>query len=690
LRRAIAIFVLQFTIHHSLFTCLGQEIPPATEEQLENQATFDESETEDDSYLQQLEHYKKHPLNLNEAMAEDLREFIFLTPFQVDNFISYRQLLGKLVSIYELQSIPGWDLNTIRKMIPFVVVGAAESVSKDLTRRVKNGEHMFLLRISRILEKSAGFKSSITAAKYSGSRERIFFRYRHQYKNLLQYGIAADKDAGEQFFKGARRSGFDFYSFHVFARHIGKIKAIALGDFTVNMGQGLVQWQSLALKKGPEVMGIKRQSSILLPYSSSGEFYFQRGVGITLHHRKKEATVFMSMRKLSGNLFIDSLTQEDKISSLLSSGYHRTATEIAHRKNLRQSSVGANINFRSGSFCLAVNAISFGFSLPIDGKSEPYKKYAVSGKSWSNFSIDYSKGFRNLHFFGEAAIDKNLHMAFLNGLLISVDSRVDVSFLQRTISKEYQAVNGNAFTENGSPTNETGWYAGISLRPVPGWKFDLYSDLSKFLWLKYLVDAPSTARDFFVQLSYAPNKQVEIVSRFRGEMKESNFSDNISESRYLIPVIKQNWRTQINYTLSESISLRNRIELLWFNKDSPGSETGFLNFFELFYKPRMKHRAFNFRLQYFETGGFSSRIFAYENDVLYSNSIPSFYDKGWRVYLNFKTGVAKSLTIWARLARTMYNGKQSIGSGLDEILGSKKTELKLQLVWNFENRKEQQ
>ena len=57
--------------HHSLFIThlMGQEIPPNTEQQLENLTDADQAETEDDSYIMQLQYFKKHPLNLNEAGA---------------------------------------------------------------------------------------------------------------------------------------------------------------------------------------------------------------------------------------------------------------------------------------------------------------------------------------------------------------------------------------------------------------------------------------------------------------------------------------------------------------------------------------------------------------------------------------------------------------------------------------------
>jgi hypothetical protein len=60
---------------------------------------------------------------------------------------------------------------------------------------------------------------------------------------------------------------------------------LALGDYTVNLGQGLIQWQGLAFGKSAEVTSIKRQSAVLQPYRSAGEFYFYRGAGITLQKK---------------------------------------------------------------------------------------------------------------------------------------------------------------------------------------------------------------------------------------------------------------------------------------------------------------------------------------------------------------------------------------------------------------------
>jgi hypothetical protein len=677
----LIVLLVIFSIHP--FRGWGQEIPPTTEQQLENLTDIDQNETEDDSYLQQLEHFKRYPLNLNEADANELKELIFLTDLQIDNLLSYRNLLGKFISIYELQSIPSWDITTIKKILPYIAVGSPVSIAENIGERLKNGDRGLLLRSSMILEKSEGFHQSTPGTKYLGGRERIFLRYRYKYKNLLQYGVVADKDAGEQFLKGPQKYGFDFYSFHIFARSIGKIQALALGDFTINMGQGLIQWQSLAFKKSSEVMGVKRQSAILRPYNSSGEFYFSRGAGVTMQFGKIEATAFASIRKLSANFVVDTVNNEDFISSFLNSGYHRTKNENDDRNNLRQLSFGGNITYRQKNWHVGLNSVMYNFSFPVQKRDEPYNLFAISGKSWGNFSIDYSYTLRNLHFFGEAAADKNLNKAFVNGLLISVDPRVDFSVVQRTISKEYQAVYGNAFTENTYPTNENGLYAGISIRPFSGWRLDAYADFYKFPWLKYLVDAPSYGKDVLAQLTYTPNKQLEIYSRFRNEAKQSNQSDNATVTNFLVLIPKQSWRTQWNYKPDRTLTFRNRIELLWYDKKGVNKENGFLSFFDFIYKPLLKPYSGNIRLQYFETGGYNSRIYAYENDVFYSYSIPAFFDQGYRYYININYDLKRDLSIWLRWAQTIYRDKTAIGSGLDEIPGSHRSEIKLQALWVF-------
>lgn len=666
--------------------CLAQ-VPTTTAEQQLEAATEgnDDTETQDDSFLQNLQQFLKNPVNLNTADASLLKELIVLTPLQIQNIISYRNQLGKFINIYELQAVPTLDIATIEKIRPFITVSQQADLINSFSERLNGGIHNVVGRVTQVMEKSKGFLAdpATTTNYYPGSPQRYFFRYKYQFKNLLQYGVVADKDAGEQLFKGSQKQGFDFYSAHLFARNIGVIKALAIGDFTVNMGQGLTQWQSLAFKKSADVINIKRQLSILRPYNSAGEINFHRGVGITVAKKHVEATAFVSYRKIDGNFVSDTLNNEEFISSLQTSGLHRTKSELDDKGIQRQFAYGGNITFNKSNFHIGANIIQYDFKLPITKAADPYNLFALSGKRIGNQSIDYSYTFRNLHFFGEAALDNKQNKAFVNGLIMSVDANVDVSLLYRNISPRYQSLYTNAFTESTFPTNEKGMYAGVSIRPNTQWRLDAYADFYKFPWLRYLVDAPTVGVDYLAQLTYKPNKQLEIYARYRTETKSKNYNP---DELILDPVVakpRQNFRSQISYKVNSEFTFRNRIEMVWYDRKGGGAQNGFLTYVDFIYKPMMKKYSGNIRLQYFETDGYDSRLYAYENDVLYSFSIPVFYDKGYRYYLNMNYDFSKKITCWFRIAQTVYKDKNTVGSGLDEIKGNKKTEIKLQLQYYF-------
>jgi hypothetical protein len=151
----------------------------------------------------------------------------------------------------------------------------------------------------------------------------------------------------------------------------------------------------------------------------------------------------------------------------------------------------------------------------------------------------------------------------------------------------------------------------------------------------------------------------------------------------VVAVPRKNWRTQWSYRINPSFTSRSRVELLWYGNKDSGAENGFLTYIDIIYKPLLKPYSANARLQYFETDGYNSRLYAFENDVLYSYSIPVFYDKGFRYYINMNYDVNKYISLWVRFAQSVYPGKSVIGSGLDEITDNKKTELKLQAILTF-------
>ena len=638
----------------------AQTPPPLTlrhEQQLENLAELDESIVEDESFLQQLEAFRKNPVNLNTANEDDLQLLQILNSIQIKALLQYRALLGKFIHIYELQAIPYWDVLTIQRLLPYITIREEIAAATLLSSVMQNGSANLLFRLSRSTPKAAGFIDT-GANRFLGSPEKMLVRYRYSYKNILQFGILGDKDAGEALLNKNHKTGFDFYSLHLFARKLGIIQSLAIGDFAVNMGQGLLQWQSMAFGKG-ELTAIKRQSAVLRPYTSAGESNFQRGIGIALRQKQLMLTAFYAVHKISANLSEDTSGQVS-ISSFITSGLHRNAKELAERNNIMQQSAGCNVSYERAGWHLGGNIIQYQFSDPVLKRQEPYNLFSFRGDRWLAFSLDYDYTFRNLHLFGEVAADKWLNKAIINGLLLSLDRKLDMSILVRHLEPGFQPFNASAFTEGTLPSNESGIFIGLAFRPLPRLKLDAYADAFRFPWLKSRADAPSLGQEYQVQLSYQPRKTIELATRFRSKALQTNNSGDDEPFHTLTPVRKITWRTHLAWQPGPEWQVSQRVELVWFR--SQVREQGYLLYADLRYSPAKRPYAVAGRVQVFETDGFNSRIYAYEQDAGFA--APAAYHKGLRYYINLQMDLNRRyfkviprsfphINIWFRWAATI-------------------------------------
>jgi hypothetical protein len=645
----------------------------AAEEQLEHNATA----AADDTHWQQLNTYSRRKLSLNTADAAALRSLGLLTPLQISNLLAYRNLLGALASIYELQAVPGFDTTVIYRLLPYVTAGNALQPLYTLRDYLHKGEHVLLLRYERPLEPARGYKRIDTLPPhYAGTPDQLLLRYRYSFPRYANWGVTMEKDAGEQLFKGAQQQGFDFYSAHIFLRDYKQIKALALGDFTVNMGQGLIHWQSPAFGKSAMVMQIKREGEVLRPYVSAGESLFFRGAGITLQQGNWQLTAFASLRELDG-----STGNEDSleyVSALVTGGYHRSVTEVAKKGVLQQISAGGNVVYDNGNWRIGLNVIQHQFSSPFKKGERPYQLFAWDGDRFFNVSLDYSGNWKQVHCFGETAADADGNIATVNGILASVAPRVDVALLYRHYSRAYRSMYGNAFGNNARPQNESGWYTALSLRITPRIRWEGYADIFSFPWLKYRVHAPSTGKELQMSLTYTPDKQTEIFVRYK---YTTGVENGLSENSYippLVPVSKHGWRWQLNMPLGLQWKLRSRVELNRYAKAGV-KQRGWLSYHELQYRFVEWPLSVSGRITWFSTGDSGSAVYAMESGMGAGYSVQQFNGEGAQYNLSLRWKAKKCLAMWLRCSRMMYRNMATIGSGWDAIDGAGKTAIQLQV-----------
>jgi hypothetical protein len=372
------------------------------------------------------------------------------------------------------------------------------------------------------------------------------------------------------------------------------------------------------------------------------------------------------------------------ISSINISGLHRTNSEIKKRNVLTEKIIGSNLRYRNRNLQIGLAGVFQGYDKEYNKTILPYNQFDFQGKELFSFSADYSWVFRNFNFFGETArTSYSGAWANLHGVLFSLDSRASFSLLYRNYQRGYQTFYNTAFSEGSNTQNESGIYAGIKMKISSAWSINAYVDIFKFPWMKYQVDAPSEGHEIMIQPSYKPNKKLEIYGRFREQLRQKNSRDSDGTVTEIEDVVQRNYRLNLSYAVSDFFTIKSRIEYMTIHRLSNTPEKGMIISQDVLFKP--KNLPFDLSLRYvlFDTDSYDTRLYSYENNALYVFAVPAYYYQGSRAYAMIRYSFLKHCDLWVRYGVFIYNNRSSIGSGAEQIQGSKKSDITVQLRVNF-------
>ncbi len=697
--KRIVILVLLF---FSITMVIGQDIGNLPEI-LEYIAQNTDEEVDFSDLINEIEILHRNPVYINSDDVYRLRDIYLLNDFRINNLRSYRIEYGNILSIYELQAIEGFDKRSIQLIAPFITMKKPEK-TPDISgnKLIKYSKNDLFIRFSTLLEKQSGYirNDSIWLQSpnkfYIGNPQKYYLKYNYNYKNNIRLGFVAEKDPGEIFLgshlpdslknliNDKLKPGFDFYSVYFYLHKFNKIESFVVGDYSLNFGQGLTLWSGFSFSKSPEAVFVKKFPTGIKPSTSVSENLSFRGTAATIKTRHFSISGFFSKNKIDGNVVLfDTLEGKAvEVSSLQNTGYHRTVGELEDKNTVERIFAGGHISFRNKRLQIGATAHKTFLSARLEPSMHLYNQFDFRGKEILNAGLDFNLLLRHFNFFGEAAMSDNGGHAFLLGALINMDSRVQLSVLYRDYQKNYQNLYSNAFGENSENQDEVGIYTGIHSKLSKWLTLSAYCDLFKFPWLKYRVDAPSEGSEFFLQAEITPGDNVMMYIRYKQKQKPVN-----SSSKEFIPQIihytKNTWRFHIDYMISEQIKMRDRVEISEYFESPEDKNHGYLLYHDIIYSDLKDRLKLYFRYALFDTDDYDTRIYTYENDVLYAFSIPSFFNKGTRMYFMAKYALSPDLDIWLKLSRTAYTNQTSIGTGKAEIKGNKKSEVKLQLRVKF-------
>lgn len=674
-------------------------------ENLEAEVEFDYN-----TIYEVLNSYRRSPLNLNTANEYQLEDLGLLNSNQINSLLNYKIKNGDLLSLYELQAVPNFDVPTIYTILPFVTVNRnLDDLHETFASIIAKSQRNLFLRWGRNLETPQGFitKTDATTPAYRGDINQYYLRFSQTYENRISFGLTMEKDPGEEFFKGSNKQGFDFISGHFMYKKVNrKIDRIVLGDFRAQFGQGLILNTGFSPGKSAFVTNIRRSGPTLNRFTSVNEQNYLRGAGTTINLTKHiKLSSFVSARKRDGNISFADTSGIDidiqNFTSLQLSGLHRTEREIESKNTLSQATVGTSLKYKNQKASLGLNILYNQFDEVIGRNNKPYNQYFFNGQSLWNASMDYTFFYKNFIFFGETAWSDNQQLATVNGIIATLNPKVSFSIHSRFMPKDFHSLFGQTFSETTGTNNENGIYMGLEVQPTNEWRFVGYVDTWQHPWLRFRTDAPARGAEYYARVTFYKRKDMEAYFHWKYERKQESYRLDYTKTDALLYKAKTNIRLHLNKKLTKRLELRSRLEwsnfnieeipneegLIWYDQKfqplSAVKSNGFLVYQDVIYKPVNIPFSFTTRFAIFDIDSYDARIYAFENDVSYQFSIPAYYNKGTRFYFNLKYRARRHLTLEARYAQTYWANQTEFSSGNNRIEGQTRSAVKVQARWRF-------
>jgi len=623
-----------------------------------------------------LQQMADHPLDLNTATREELEQLPFLTDMQVADLIAYRDRYGSLRSMAELRMLRSMDYAQLALLPYFASVNVVGNDVADYRTRfprldtiARHGRHQLTATARLPFYDRRGDRNG-----YLGYKYRHWLRYEFSYGQRLRFGLTASQDAGEPFMAGRNRWGYDSYGYYLELQRLTPLmEQLLVGKYRLTTGMGLIANSSFSLGKLATLQSLGRTTRTLRPHTSRSEADYLQGVATTLRlARPLRLTAFVSYRPIDATLNSDSLRSA---ATLITSGYHRTPTEMLKKHNTHLTTAGAALSLRTGGFRLGANAVYTHIDRPLEPNRQTlYRRHYAHGSNFTNASIDYAYTHHYFAVSGETATDAHGHLATLNALSLRPSESVAVVALQRFYSYRYTSLHAHAFSEGGHVQNESGLYLGLTWTPLRRLQLQAYADYASFPWARYLVSQPSHAVDLLVQAQYTPDRWT-LTARYRAHLRQKDNADKTA----LTSCDDHRLRLTAVYVAPKGWSAKTQADCV--QNVYKQTSRGFALSEQLGWQRAWL--TLSLSAAYFDTDDYQSRISLYERHLYGDFAFPTYYGQGIRLALMATANPLRSLQLSLRLGYTDYFDRPTIGTALQQVDHSSLTDLDLQLRWKF-------
>ncbi|MFA6831096.1 MAG: helix-hairpin-helix domain-containing protein [Bacteroidaceae bacterium] len=630
------------------------------------------------------------PLDINQASYEQFLALQTLTENQIDEIMYYRYMRHGFKEVDNLLMLPSMDMQTYKRLSPLICTRPIQSQKiPSLHNIMKYGHHQLIGDFMIPTYKRAGFYKPASATSkdinnyFQGDSWSQTIRYRWQYRQQIQVGLTVQQDVGEPFGKMGNNLGYDFISPYFFMKDIGRIEALAIGNYRANFGCGLILNQGFSIGKYGGASALSDYRPTLSKHSSSSEVNFMQGIGTTLKLGDSwHLTGLLSSRS------IDATISHDTITAIQQSGEHRTWSEIQRKNAASQQVAASHIEYKpynGATFSVGASLLYTHFNHPYWRPFREYNKNYFRGQSLTTGGINYKYHHQLWFLSGEVAADSQQGYAMIQSIQYYPFDGWRFYTSLRYYSENYHPLFASSLEEGGRIANEQGIYVGFEANPWTKINIEGYVDYFKFPKPTYSAFLPSDGVECALSIRHQTTNQLQLGLRYRFKTKGKN-KPKTSYSDYM-HIMEQYLTLQVrgDVTWEPSASWRvqtkSYLTLAGYKDNQP--QHGYLEAISLRYHATTQPFELSGQIAYFDTQGYDSRMYIYEPGLLYHFSFPMLYGQGWRYTTIAHFALSSHVKVTAQWRESIYNDRITISSGINEIKSNRQGEGLLQVQVNL-------
>lgn len=614
-------------------------------------ALIDRSDSPGDAeeLLEELAVLREHRIPVNIASEEELLGLPFLSVVEIRRISVHTKETGPLRNEADLALLVGQE--TAALIAPFLDF----SVPVDAPQP-KKADRLSVRAISRWSAEDPE-RRGITIDKYAGSNDKLYNRLDVTYGGLGVYGVI-EKDIGEEDIA-------DFSSLSIGLKTEGPLRQLVAGNYKVSTGQGLLLGQGRYLSKGVDPLGVSLRGAMVKPYSSAAEYGFMQGVGAMVSPGHFDLMGFYSSNR------VDASVDNGMVTTLRTSGYHRTESELLHDDNVGERVFGGAVRYRFGGGALSgsagLNMLRYRYDLPLED--------AGGEEGWQDgMSVDVSLLVGEANVFGEVArAGSGMPVSWIAGSGFPIAPGVESVVSVRDYHRDYYSPFASAFAERGDDAaNEEGYYTGLKAKVLRNLQVGASYDMFRFPAAGSNYGLSTSGDEAKVTVAWKPVSSVawDLMVLRQDKEREEKLEEEL-EYYTAVPYVTNRYRLELEARLARWLSLKTRGEFKQVRAEFPAADELYFGRL-LFTQAALKSGGLSLKSRFtlFNTDGYDAAVYAYEDDLPYVFNLQSYYGKGRSMFVVLNWKLARVVQLSGKFEKAWYDDRDDYSSGYDLRPGS--------------------